>query len=309
MSRRWTALCLLSTLAPLLTGTPAIARELAPMVTFVEGPSVLVSAARGFMPAPGVRLRGCDILSTGPKALVQLEFDDGGIIVVGPDSRLVVGMPGGGDAGIGPQFLVSGWVKLSVPKRDKSAPHRIDTSAFEMSVDDGAVALRTTAGGGQFFVERGAAMALTRSSNARQSVVSGRSYTRLADQPQGAVTSGAEPGFVKDLPRTLRDSLPSMMSHLKARDVPPKPAAGYSHAQTETWLNAVPELRPCFADSTIRNAQEALQKKGFDIGQVDGLLGPRTMAALREFQQQHGLARSGQLDAETLKALGAVEKR
>jgi peptidoglycan hydrolase-like protein with peptidoglycan-binding domain len=60
--------------------------------------------------------------------------------------------------------------------------------------------------------------------------------------------------------------------------------------------------------SVVRNVQQALQDKGFDVGSIDGVMGPRTEAALREFQQRQGLKGSGQLDQETLAALN-VDKR
>jgi peptidoglycan hydrolase-like protein with peptidoglycan-binding domain len=46
-----------------------------------------------------------------------------------------------------------------------------------------------------------------------------------------------------------------------------------------------------------------LKREGLDLGPIDGILGPRTAAALREFQQRHGLAQSGEPDEATLKAL------
>jgi hypothetical protein len=54
----------------------------------------------------------------------------------------------------------------------------------------------------------------------------------------------------------------------------------------------------------IRQAQERLKEKGFDPGSVDGSLGPRTKAALRQYQTTHGLPVTGELDGVTLKALG-----
>jgi hypothetical protein len=54
---------------------------------------------------------------------------------------------------------------------------------------------------------------------------------------------------------------------------------------------------------TVRDAQEALRDKGFDVGPIDGIVGPRTQAALREFQQKEGLQASGRLDQQTLAAL------
>jgi len=58
-----------------------------------------------------------------------------------------------------------------------------------------------------------------------------------------------------------------------------------------------------YESSTVRDVQQALQNKGYDVGSVDGVMGPRTQSALREFQQQQGLPRSGQLDERTMSAL------
>jgi peptidoglycan hydrolase-like protein with peptidoglycan-binding domain len=64
-----------------------------------------------------------------------------------------------------------------------------------------------------------------------------------------------------------------------------------------------PELQPCIAGDLVRSVQESLKREGLDLGPIDGILGPRTAAALREFQQRHGLAQSGEPDEATLKAL------
>lgn len=55
---------------------------------------------------------------------------------------------------------------------------------------------------------------------------------------------------------------------------------------------------------TIREAQEALKAKGRDPGPIDGVLGPRTVAALDAYQKAEGLATTGRLDAKTMASLG-----
>jgi hypothetical protein len=57
-------------------------------------------------------------------------------------------------------------------------------------------------------------------------------------------------------------------------------------------------------DETVRNAQAALNTKGYDVGRVDGQWGPNTQNAVRRFQSENGLAQSGRLDSATLTALG-----
>jgi hypothetical protein len=54
----------------------------------------------------------------------------------------------------------------------------------------------------------------------------------------------------------------------------------------------------------VKSAQEALKSKGYDPGAVDGAMGPRTSAALRDFQQAEGIRATGRLDSETRTKLG-----
>jgi peptidoglycan hydrolase-like protein with peptidoglycan-binding domain len=58
----------------------------------------------------------------------------------------------------------------------------------------------------------------------------------------------------------------------------------------------------------IRQVQIVLRDRGFDIGVIDGQLGPRTMAALTEFQRQQGLQATGHIDSQTVMALGVTVK-
>jgi peptidoglycan hydrolase-like protein with peptidoglycan-binding domain len=58
------------------------------------------------------------------------------------------------------------------------------------------------------------------------------------------------------------------------------------------------------APDRIRQVQMVLIEKGFDIGEPDGLLGPRTRRALITFQRQQGFQASGQIDSRTMTALG-----
>lgn len=71
---------------------------------------------------------------------------------------------------------------------------------------------------------------------------------------------------------------------------------------------------------TIKDAQENLQKLGYDPGPVDGVWGRKTQNALREYQSDSELPVTGKLDAPTLKSLedgiknltvsiGSVQKR
>lgn len=54
----------------------------------------------------------------------------------------------------------------------------------------------------------------------------------------------------------------------------------------------------------VRQAQKKLNDLGYQTGQVDGVFGPRTQAALRNFQQAKNIAVTGRLDEKTTNALG-----
>jgi hypothetical protein len=57
-------------------------------------------------------------------------------------------------------------------------------------------------------------------------------------------------------------------------------------------------------DAQIRQTQERLAAQGFDPGPLDGRMGAKTQAALRQFQRAHGLPMTGKLDEATRTALG-----
>ena len=57
-------------------------------------------------------------------------------------------------------------------------------------------------------------------------------------------------------------------------------------------------------EEAIRRVQQTLNKRGFDAGHVDGVWGPQTTAAIRNFQMKEHLPASGRLDERTMTALG-----
>jgi peptidoglycan hydrolase-like protein with peptidoglycan-binding domain len=57
----------------------------------------------------------------------------------------------------------------------------------------------------------------------------------------------------------------------------------------------------------VKAAQQALKDKGQDPGPIDGVMGPKTQAALKAFQQAEGLTTTGRLDSETMAKLGVGE--
>ena len=58
------------------------------------------------------------------------------------------------------------------------------------------------------------------------------------------------------------------------------------------------------SQSEIREVQMKLNQKGFNVGEPDGVMGPKTKDGLSQFQRQQGLQERGDIDRETADALG-----
>ena len=65
---------------------------------------------------------------------------------------------------------------------------------------------------------------------------------------------------------------------------------------------------PPVSRQLIRSVQENLKAEGIDAGPIDGIWGRRTSQGVREFQQAQGFDTSGQLNAQTISALGISQE-
>lgn len=86
---------------------------------------------------------------------------------------------------------------------------------------------------------------------------------------------------------------------------------GRLNRQTLAALGIEPERTPAVEprilsarSATTQQAQRQLNDRGFRAGPADGVMGPSTQRALREFQKSEKLEPTGQLNKQTLDALG-----
>jgi peptidoglycan hydrolase-like protein with peptidoglycan-binding domain len=84
-------------------------------------------------------------------------------------------------------------------------------------------------------------------------------------------------------------------------------ATGTSDAKSDTMKSGRGGMAGAKGEQ-VKAAQQALKDKGHDPGAIDGMMGPKTQAAVRDFQSKEGLKASGRLDAETLAKLGVDAK-
>lgn len=54
----------------------------------------------------------------------------------------------------------------------------------------------------------------------------------------------------------------------------------------------------------VREVQTALQAKGYYSGEIDGIVGPKTRAGVREYQTDENLEVTGKVDKKTAESLG-----
>jgi len=74
-------------------------------------------------------------------------------------------------------------------------------------------------------------------------------------------------------------------------------------AAADVNMDAVPTLN----SEGVRKVQQALQRKGINAGPIDGVYGPLTKEAVRIFQDRYGIKATGEVNNQTLFALGEVD--
>ena len=74
-------------------------------------------------------------------------------------------------------------------------------------------------------------------------------------------------------------------------------------AATSSGTTATTEQQ-ALAPDMVRDIQRRLSQRGYDAGPADGIYGDSTQSAMKSFQKDQKLRASGQLDEQTLAALG-----
>ena len=85
---------------------------------------------------------------------------------------------------------------------------------------------------------------------------------------------------------------------------PSDPAPSVTPRATPRIERTVPKPTPQDVSRMVIRVQAALMRRGFYNGDIDGLLGPKTRAALQAFQESEGISQTGRMDIETLTRLG-----
>ncbi len=131
---------------------------------------------------------------------------------------------------------------------------------------------------------------------------------RIPDLAYSAPAAGGAPFFGTKPAEAPRPAAPATDQPAAA----PTATAAPSAAPTPQGAAATPPkaepqtatTAPLTSKEAVARAQARLRVLGYDAGPPDGAVGPKTLSAIRRFQADKGLKVSGQLDPETVRALG-----
>ena len=119
-----------------------------------------------------------------------------------------------------------------------------------------------------------------------------RAADKAADRVEDKTTS------TKD---TIKDKAESMKDTIKDKAVRAKDKVKETFAHAKDKMRSKTDGRVAVADT--RAAQDALRTQGFDPGPSDGRMGPRTSAAISDYQRKNDLPVTGMLDDATMAKL------
>ncbi len=213
-------------------------------MTLLEGEASVVDGARAAMVALGLALKAQALIETqaGTK-LLRIEFPDGSIADLGPQTRVMVEPAGfasrGGKTPL--LYLLSGWVKLASPSSSSTAG--LTSPELDLPPFTGTVVMQAAPKLHRVFVEAGQAEVIDRQAAAsRNAVASGQ----MVVAGSGGVVPRPSADFLTAMPRMFRDRIPSQAARLKDTVVDAAPLPGPSYTTLRDWLTAEPAIRRDF---------------------------------------------------------------
>jgi hypothetical protein len=261
-------------LALLLLPVPAAVQGVG-TVTLLEGPLRVIRGASVVQGTEGMRLRQGDILESSDKGLVQLEFNGGSIVALGPSTRVYIlrhdghGATAGAGGSVAANatpgaelILLSGWLKGE--SSATAGLYRYATPILAATTGNGTVLVHEAGAACDVFVESGSAMVgeVGPDGGVRQGTAAkaGQFFSRSSGK---AVTSSSRPNaaFLDEMPHPFRDTLPSRLARFTGKPAEPKADHAVSYAEVEPYLRMTPAWRRGFVDRFETRLKDAEFRK------------------------------------------------
>lgn len=228
------------------------------MVTILEGDALIVRGTARLRAAEGVRLAAGDIVETASGAFAQIELNDQTVLDLGGATRVMIG----GSARWKNErqlYAMSGWFKITNARKDANARgFELRSPLFDIAVMPPVVVASIKPAEVQLFAERGELKLVERQAGAAPApvVVKFGQYYRRAAGGKGAAGGSPPAGFVTDMPRPFRDSLPLRGDRFKDREVAAKAAPDFVYADVEPWLKSEAPMRRQFIERWRSKARD-----------------------------------------------------
>lgn len=240
------------------------------VVTIVEGEVFATRDSTRFALAEGVRVAADDIVETAPQAkLARIEFSDGLILDIGPNTRVLMTPRFPGERGgkrAAKLYVLQGWAKITVPKSLAAASFASET--FDLTGIARDVVLNVEPGASAVFAESGELTLIERSKGKAGAAVklkSGEFVTR-AGEAKSVLAQRPGADFIQRVPRAFLDTLPARAALFATREQPPKRLAPVTYAEVQAWVDAEAALRPLFVARWKALAQTPDFRKGLVAG-------------------------------------------
>lgn len=248
----------------------AMARQPVALITIQSVPANVIREAARFDGAEGLPLQAEDIVETMPFAsLTRLEFKDGTIVDLAPDTRVLVAPQWPRtESGASPHvYLLGGWAKVSAGKGTAGAKAVVASPHADVASVARGLVMHVQGGELAMFAESGAVsgwVARELGQRASFALDPGAFLSRDADG-RAEPRPRPLPAFIQAVPRPFRDTLPSRAARFEGKDVVPGPGSRLNYADVESWLNAEPRVRtrfvqrwrPLMQDAAFRRALAA----------------------------------------------------
>ena len=262
----------LPTLLSLALLTLSAAAQEIGTATLVEGSPRVIRGTTVLQGVEGMRVRQGDIIETPDPAFVQLECDGGGIVALGPSTRLFLfrftggrGVPNSTNTSAAEFVLLSGWLKGESGQKPRT--YRYATPALAGTTKDGALVLHAGQGSSEIFVESGSALVAAVTANGNASAPSGAKAGEFLTRRAGKgieTSSRPDASFIESVPRPFKDTLPSRLAHFKGKPAQPRRDHEVSYAEIQPWLTIgqawrrgfVQRFQPRLQDAAFRQAIE-----------------------------------------------------
>jgi len=125
-----------------------------------------------------------------------------------------------------------------------------------------------------------------------------RVETAKAEPPKPVAPKAAPQAAPKPAPQ---EDFLSMVNKAIGTNSAPQPAAANSESEQIEQVSAANDL--------VQSVQVKLRERGYDPGTIDGRTNPKTVQAIREYQQSIGMPADGLIDVALMERLGVVGKR